>query len=207
MTFPTREPDAEPEPSREPAAFERFYAAHVASVVSFAARRSASGQEVADIVAATFVRAIEHANTYDRSRGTPKAWLMGICANVQRDAVRRSVREQALIDRLRHQVPLTTDDVERFEAQIQAAQMQPELDKALDRLRPSQREVLELVAVEGMTTREAAAALGISTGAVRVRLSRARRNARAALSRLPEPETSTPRPDSPQTRDREGYPT
>lgn len=169
-------------PSRERDAFERFYLDHVDSVVRFAASRSRSGNEVADVVAATFVRAIEHADRYEPSKGSPRAWLLGICANVHADWYRRSARERTLLERLQHQVPVTTDDLDRFEAQMAAAQQQPELRRAMADLAPNNRAVLHLVAIDGFTTKEAAEALGISYGAARVRLFRARREIRGALS-------------------------
>jgi RNA polymerase sigma-70 factor, ECF subfamily len=53
-------------------------------------------------------------------------------------------------------------------------------------LRPEDRRLLELVAVDGMSPVEAAAVLGISRVAARVRLTRARRRLRDALGRGPE---------------------
>lgn len=51
----------------------------------------------------------------------------------------------------------------------------------LDRLSPSHRRVLILRDVEGRSTREVAATLGISEGAAKIRLHRARENLRALL--------------------------
>jgi RNA polymerase sigma-70 factor (ECF subfamily) len=55
---------------------------------------------------------------------------------------------------------------------------------ALARLPEDERAVLELVAVDGLPVKEAAAALGIRPGTARVRLHRARRSARDALSQV-----------------------
>lgn len=54
--------------------------------------------------------------------------------------------------------------------------------RAIDRLPPGQRAVLVLVRFEGLSYKEAAAALGISPGAVESRLVRALRNLDAALA-------------------------
>jgi RNA polymerase sigma-70 factor (ECF subfamily) len=54
--------------------------------------------------------------------------------------------------------------------------------RAIDRLPPGQRAVLVLVRFEGLAYKEAAAALGISPGAVESRLVRALRNLDAALA-------------------------
>jgi len=60
-----------------------------------------------------------------------------------------------------------------------------DLDAALRRLPPEQREVLLLVALEEMSYEEAADTLGVPIGTVMSRLSRAREKLRAMLSGLP----------------------
>jgi RNA polymerase sigma-70 factor (ECF subfamily) len=60
-----------------------------------------------------------------------------------------------------------------------------DLDAAIRRLPPDQREVLLLVALEDMSYDEAAMALGIPIGTVMSRLARAREKLRAMLSGLP----------------------
>jgi RNA polymerase sigma-70 factor (ECF subfamily) len=54
---------------------------------------------------------------------------------------------------------------------------------AIERLRPVDREVLELVMWEGLTHAEAAQVLGCSTNAVAVRLHKARKRLQAELGR------------------------
>jgi RNA polymerase sigma-70 factor, ECF subfamily len=60
--------------------------------------------------------------------------------------------------------------------------LDPELDRALRALRDPDREALLLVAWEDLTPTQAAAALGITPTAFRVRLYRARRRLRATLA-------------------------
>jgi RNA polymerase sigma-70 factor (ECF subfamily) len=60
-----------------------------------------------------------------------------------------------------------------------------DLDAAIRRLPPEQREVLLLVALEDMSYAEAAEALEIPIGTVMSRLARAREKLRAMLSGLP----------------------
>lgn len=57
----------------------------------------------------------------------------------------------------------------------------PALEEALARLTRSEREVLELVAYDGLSPTEAANALEITPNAARLRLSRARRAVRTYL--------------------------
>jgi RNA polymerase sigma-70 factor (ECF subfamily) len=60
-----------------------------------------------------------------------------------------------------------------------------DLDAAIRRLPPDQREVLLLVALEDMSYDQAAVTLGVPIGTVMSRLSRAREKLRAMLSGLP----------------------
>ncbi|WP_144128094.1 RNA polymerase sigma factor [Catellatospora sichuanensis] len=56
---------------------------------------------------------------------------------------------------------------------------------AMQRLNPADRQVLELVAVDGLSTGAAATALGVSPVALRVRLVRARGRLRTLLAAGP----------------------
>ena len=174
-------PPSDPPPTRDPQGFTEFYAANVDAVVAFAATRSPSAQDLADLVAATFLRAFESADTFDSNRGTPRAWVLGVCANVQRNWFRESARQRSLLERLRSEVPTSDDDLDRFDDILVAARRQPELVRVLASLEPGQRSVLRMVAIDGFSTRECAERLGISHGATRVRLMRARRSARREL--------------------------
>jgi DNA-directed RNA polymerase specialized sigma24 family protein len=49
--------------------FSALYRDHVSRVASFAARRSSSPGDVADLVAATFLAALERSDSYDPAKG------------------------------------------------------------------------------------------------------------------------------------------
>lgn len=63
-------------------------------------------------------------------------------------------------------LPATTDPT--------ASRQMYELERALERLPPEQRQVILLVGLEGMSYEDTAEILGIPTGTVRSRLSRGR---------------------------------
>lgn len=165
----------------DPAALEALYRRHVGRVVAFAARRCREPQDVADLVAATFVTVIEAAGSYEPARGEVLPWILGIESHLWVDRCRGSFRERELLARTVGQRTLEEDDYARLEEQIDAARAGGELGQALDRLDPGEREVLLLAGHDELTSREAAAALGISPTAFRMRLSRARRSLRKAL--------------------------
>lgn len=167
--------------SSEPTAFEAFYRRHVDRVTGFAVRRCATADEVADLVAAVFLAVIESADRYDPARGEPVGWLFGVAANTLRTQRRRRWRQLAVASRVSGQRLLDADDVSRLEERIDAARLTEELRRGVARLPRGERAMLELVAYDGLSPAEAATALGISAGAARVRLHRARQRLREAV--------------------------
>lgn len=151
----------------DPESFAEFYRRHVGRVVGFAVRRVASPGDVADVVAATFLVALESAGSYDPHRGEPVSWLIGIAARLIANQERRRVRESLAYARL--------------EARIDAAAQAGAVSAAISGLPAGQREALLLVGEEGLSPAEAAQVLGVSSAAFRVRLARARRGIRLAL--------------------------
>ncbi|HEY8546826.1 MAG TPA: sigma-70 family RNA polymerase sigma factor [Acidimicrobiales bacterium] len=176
--------------SRDAAAFEAIYRRYVRRVTAFAARRCTRADDVADVVAQTFLRLIEAADRYDPARGEPAPFVLGIAANVAREVHRSHARTGALTARLAGtgRDLLDPDESERIEAAIDAAHQARGLGEALDGISPAEQDVLRLVAA-GHTPGQAAAELGISAGAARVRLSRARRRVRDQISGAASPAT------------------
>ena len=159
----------------DPAAFTEFYRAHVDEVTRFVARRVADPHLVADLTAEVFLAVIEAAARYRGSHGGPRTWLYGIARNVIAAEFRRSAREQRAERLIAGRRLLDADDVERLTERIDALRQVRELHEALQALPEGERAVLELVAVDGLTVAEAAAALRIRQVAARVRLHRARK--------------------------------
>jgi RNA polymerase sigma factor (sigma-70 family) len=167
--------------ARDPAAFEAFYRCHVVTVTRFVARRVADPNTVADLTAEVFLAVIGSAHTYRPSRGTELAWLHGIARNVVAGERRRAAHELRTASRIAGHRLLDGDDIVRLEERIDAESAGRAACLALTRLPEEERAVLELVAIDGLPVKEAAAALGIRPGTARVRLHRARRSAQEAL--------------------------
>ena len=160
---------------RDPAALEEFYRRHLLALTRFATSRLSDPARVADVVAATFLTALESTDRYDRARGRPIAWLLGIATNLIAADRRARAREAEALRRAGGQRLLEPDDYTRLDEQIDAARRYQDLNPTLDRLSPAEREMLTLVGEHGLTPSEAAAALGIGAVAARMRLARARR--------------------------------
>ncbi len=158
----------------DPDAFEAFYREHVAAVQRFVARRVADPEHAADLTADIFLAVIDAAAGYAPSRGAPIAWVFGIARHVVVDDARRRARELRAVSRLAGRRPLQADSLARARERIDAERLSRRLYAALARLPEGQRAVFELVAIDGLSVVDAAAALGVQPVTARVRLHRAR---------------------------------
>jgi RNA polymerase sigma-70 factor (ECF subfamily) len=174
-------------------ALDAFYRRHVGKVIGFAARRTATPEELADVVAATFVAAIEASPRFDPARGRAVPWLLGIAFNTLMAQRRRELGEARAWARLGGRRLLDADDYDRLEHRIDGERLSPVLSAAVAALPDGERAVLELVTRDDLTPAQAARVLGISGPHARVRLARARRKVRAAL-RQDDPPSAGPAP-------------
>jgi RNA polymerase sigma-70 factor, ECF subfamily len=131
------------------------------------ARRHVPPDDVQDVVAETFLQAWRR---WDAVPSPPIAWLIGTARKVIGNSRRAVRRRDALHDRL-----VLLDAVARSseDAGLVVAERMAALE-ALAALPEHQREVLLLVAWDGLTPDESADALGIRPGTFRVRAHRAR---------------------------------
>lgn len=103
----------------------------------------------------------------------PAAWVRRVAVNVVRDQHRhRTVREQALPRLSVEPVSVPAHDEESIEG----------LDDALAQLPAQQRKAVDLYYGAGFSTDEAATRMGISPGAFRFHLSRARRSLKPRMA-------------------------
>ena len=167
------------------AEFERVYRANVDAVTAFFARRSADPQAVADLTADTFVAAITSFAAFDPGRGTARAWVFGIARRVYAGHCAAYARQRGRELRLAGRRELDADHVEELIGRIDAERAGRRLVTELTALPEPDRAVIELVDLAGLRPAEAAAVLGATPGAVRMRLMRARSRLRKAASAAP----------------------
>src|SRR5687767_12894967 len=155
------------------AAFEAIVARYRRQIVSYCARFL--GQERAeDAVQQTFVKAYTALGAGERVR-TLRPWLYRIAHNTSLNMLR---------DRGLHHEQLT-EEIDGVERPDQAAERHQELTqvlRAVQALPDRQRDVIVLRAIEGRTYEQIAQELGVSHGAVRQLLSRARSGLRAGVA-------------------------
>jgi RNA polymerase sigma factor (sigma-70 family) len=161
--------------------FELLYRKHFRAVLRYGLARL-DPERAKDVVAETFLIAWRR---LDDVPSEPAAWLYGVARKVISGELRAEGRREALTARLA--VARDREDGPADPAD-QIAQRDLAL-VALARLGELDREVLKLIAWDGLSAGLAAQALGISQLNFAVRLHRARRRLAAALA---APETASP---------------
>ncbi|MGH8961319.1 MAG: RNA polymerase sigma factor [Jatrophihabitantaceae bacterium] len=158
-----------------PEVLGELYERHAGAVYRYLARRV--GQSVAeDLLSEVFLAAMDaRMRVVPHASGSALPWLYGIAGNVLRAHLRRTTRREGT----GHDQTMDWDAVDsRVDAEAKRAQLRA----ALGQLTPGERELLLLVAWEGLTPAEAARALGINQVAARSRLHRARQRAQQSLA-------------------------
>lgn len=154
------------------AAFQELYRRHSPWLTLRLSRRCADPDVVDQAVQDTFLAVWRKPNGYGGT-GEVAAWLWGI-------GVRR------LIDQLRRvRPPMRATEAEvvvSAEERVLQGTEHGDLAGALQRLSPELRAVVQATVLDGLTTREASRLLGIPTGTVKTRMSRARTQMREALA-------------------------
>jgi RNA polymerase sigma factor (sigma-70 family) len=166
----------------EPEQFAALFRLHAPEIGRYVTRRI--GADAAeDVVAETFLVAFRRRSDYDLTRADARPWLYGIATNLvgrHRRSETRLLRALARTGR----DPLAESFTDRVDAEVSAGAAGRLLAAALAKLPPQHRDTLLLVAWGEMTYEQAALALGVPTGTVRSRVSRARKTIRRALSEI-----------------------
>jgi RNA polymerase sigma factor (sigma-70 family) len=158
----------------QPELMGALYERHAPAVFRYLARRA--GPAVAeDLLSEVFTAALDaRGRVAAHHSGSALPWLYGIALNVLRRYFRH--RQPGHVAE-----PGAVMDWDAVDARLDAEAQRRRLRGALGTLSDADRELLLLVAWEGLTPAEAATALGISRVAARSRLHRARHRAQQAL--------------------------
>lgn len=146
----------------------------------FARYMSRDSDYADDLVQECLTRAIANIDSWQPGTNL-RAWLFVILKNVFRNDKRRAQHDISYRNGLEQEAPLYAP------AQQHNHLVLSEVQQAFLKLSEDHREVLMLIAVEGLRYEEAASILDISVGTVKSRLSRAR-GALRALMDVPEPD-------------------
>ncbi|MDF5751831.1 RNA polymerase sigma factor [Spongiactinospora sp. TRM90649] len=158
------------------ARFEAVYHLAYGRITAYAARRCDSPQDAADVVAETFTVAWRRlAEVPDGEEAVP--WLYGVARKVLANHHRGDARRRA------RNVALDTDLADLYATGPESGVELNAIGRAFRSLPDDDRELLALIAWEGLGRDEISTALGVSRNAVRIRLHRARRRFSRALAR------------------------
>lgn len=167
-------------------AYGTFFRRHSRAVTSYAVRRCDNGEDVADLVADTFMIALQASGRYVPETSTALPWLYGIARRVLARQRRRKAGFARLVVKSTHsQLRYQGIEEDSIADAIDATRTAPALVEALRGLSRGERDVLELVAFEGLSPSEAAVVLELTPNAARLKLSRARRYMRRQLGSDP----------------------
>ena len=156
--------------------FEELYEEHARPLLSFLVMRTGDRALAEDLLADTFERVLRKGRTFDRRRGSEKAWLYSVALNLLRDHLRRSAAEGRVTESLGFQRGATAPD-----PQLEAVEHRDVLDRALAGLSPDEREAIALRFGADLTVPEIAKVAGISLTTAEGRVYRALRKLRGAL--------------------------
>jgi RNA polymerase sigma-70 factor (ECF subfamily) len=137
-------------------------------------RRCTDRDVVEEAVQDTFVAVWRNARSYS-GRGEIAAWIWGIGIRRLIDSLRRS-RNVKPLPQAQPDIVISAED------QVLLGVEFGDLAGALNRLSPELRAVVQATIIDGLTTKEAAALLGIPIGTVKTRMMRARARLREELA-------------------------
>ena len=158
-------------------AFDELYREHVGAVRTVARSHVRDADTVADIVQDTFARALQHLDALrDGDRFRP--WLLSIARN-------------AAVDQLRSRTKVTALDTEQADAIVsldaspddvaELHELANQVQVCVTGLSSRDATAVTMVTQLGFSPAQVATALGVTTGAAKVIVHRARRRLRSAL--------------------------
>jgi len=154
-------------------AFRALYRELYDPVARFVGRRVRQREDAEDVISRTFERLLLHLESFDEERGGALPFALAIARNLMLDDLRAQ----------RPGVPLDEAAAELVETRTPLAELLRGEEvrvarEKLEALPPEVRELLVLRYGDGLSTLEIGQLLGLSTAAVRQRLSRAVRSLR-----------------------------
>lgn len=162
----------------DPAAFGLIFDLHKDRVFRHAVRWHGAGPESEDTVAVAFLELWRRRTDVRLVGGSVLPWLLVTTTNVVRNQARAERRHRRLLSALpRERAEVGADDAALSSVRL----IDPTLRNALARLSPEDAALLVMLSFEDMSVADVAAALGITTQAVKTRLHRARARVRPLL--------------------------
>lgn len=158
------------------AIYDRHYDRVFRHVVGITEQRA----DADEVTASAFFELWRHRDRVRVVQGSVLPWVLVASGNLARNHGRKANRYRDVLRRLPRD-PEWLDPASAVDDRTDAARRSAALARALDRLKPVDAQLVALTADDGLTIADAAAALGLTAGAARVRLHRARQRLQAEL--------------------------
>lgn len=159
---------------------ERLFQLYYGKLIVVALRYISDRDTAEEVLQNSFIKIFEKLDTYD-SKGSFNGWACRIVANASIDAIRKSKKDPLLSDNDTDFVNETIDPVveaEEFENLTIKGEMALQ---AIQQLSPAYRTVFNLYVIENFSHKEIAETLGISEGASKSNLAKAKMNLKTIL--------------------------
>lgn len=164
-------------------AYKTLVNSHIKSVSRCAYRILGNRNDAADICQETFLRVWLHPEKWEPKKSKLVTWLYKIAYNLCVDQVRKSRRNNFVLDPQRvFEEILQSTDAEEIHSTIKHRR----LNFGLRMLPENQRSALTLCHYSGFSNKEAAEIMNVSVRALESLLARARRSLKKVLSNLSE---------------------
>lgn len=161
-------------------AFERLYRGHVSRVYSLCARMVTDRARAEELTQDVFVRAWDKLHLF-RGESSFSTWLHRMAVNVVLNARKSDGRMRSKFEETDEELGL--DSLPAKSSSIVGAGEWLDIEAAIAKLPPGARRVFVLHDVEGFKHEEIAEQLGVTTGATKAQLHRARLLLRRSLNR------------------------
>jgi RNA polymerase sigma-70 factor (ECF subfamily) len=178
-----RAPMTAPRAADRDTTFERIFEEFSAPIYNYALRMVGDADRAADIAQDTFIKAYRKLDTLTDDTSV-RSWIYRIATNTAIDEMRRR-RFVAPMGTHRDEGDVGYEPIDQRpgpEAQAMAATLDERVQRALLRLRPNYRQCLLLSDLEDMSAQQIGEVMGMSYGAVRTLLCRARGEMRRHLA-------------------------
>lgn len=164
--------DGQPAPAAsERDRFSELYEQHCHAVYNHCFRRIGSWSLAEEMTAVTFRTAWRRRASMPADAGDVLPWLLAVANNMLRNTRRAQRRYAAALARI-EEPEAVADPAETVAARVDAERQMAAALRILGLLPARERAVIELCVGSGLTSTQAAAALGIPAGTVKSRLSR-----------------------------------
>lgn len=157
-------------------AFARLLSTHLDSILAFVKRFVPEQAEAEDITQEVFTRVWQHAHRWQQREQSPRSWFFRIAYNLCIDFLRK---QKETTDNLDSLLSFNTPEQALHDSQEQAR-----INNAMDTLPERQRTALYLCVYQGLSNKEAASIMEISTDALESLLARGRRSLRNYFQNL-----------------------